>query len=389
LDEHGQILARFCLLLVDDRLDAEDLFRALAEKLASKRPESLSLQGALRSALALVEARIRSEKKSRYRPVDVGDERVPGSGAIGPLRERWGRVPVAERSAILLVLGLGLSPGDASSLLGRRGDPFASAEHGLLRWGMEPSARGRLPRGPRGAPRGDTLRRILAGSPVGEEGGRAAARVAAELDSGIKRFRALQASILRPADWKRMRKRAFRETPVSGDGLVFDAFPTPFGWFSIAALEGTVLGTAFGRRGEAEWLRAVGPGVARSARHDPKALRGPRRELEEYFAGRRRAFTFPYRLIGATSFRASVLAACARIPFGAVRSYRQVADAAGRPGAWRAVGGALGRNPLPVVVPCHRVIAHSGFLGGFSAGLSLKEKLLSLEGMGDLFNPAS
>jgi methylated-DNA-[protein]-cysteine S-methyltransferase len=246
-----------------------------------------------------------------------------------------------------------------------------------------------LPPGPRDARKGDALRGLLAGVPAVEKGGRARARVVAELESGIKRFRALQAAILRPSDWKRMRKRALREAPVPGAGLVFDAFPTPFGWFSVGALEGAVIGTAFGRRGEAEWLREVGPGVARSARQDPKALRGPRRELEEYFAGRRRAFTFPYRLIGATSFRASVLAACAKIPFGTVRSYRQVADAAGRPGAWRAVGGALGRNPLPVVVPCHRVIAHSGYLGGFSAGLSLKEKLLSLEGMGDLFNPTS
>ncbi|MBM3319521.1 MAG: MGMT family protein [Candidatus Eisenbacteria bacterium] len=90
--------------------------------------------------------------------------------------------------------------------------------------------------------------------------------------------------------------------------------------------------------------------------------------------------------MGASSFRAAVLDACARIPYGTVRCYKQLAEAVGRPGAMRAVGGALSRNPLPVVVPCHRVIARTGSLGGFSGGVALKKKLLSLEGMGDLFH---
>jgi methylated-DNA-[protein]-cysteine S-methyltransferase len=106
-----------------------------------------------------------------------------------------------------------------------------------------------------------------------------------------------------------------------------------------------------------------------------------RRELDEYFDGKRRRFDVPvdWRLL--RGFRAEVLRATARIPFGGVSSYREVAAAAGSPNAYRAAGNALGSNPVPIVVPCHRVLHSGGGLGGYTGGLDRKQFLLRLEGV--------
>lgn len=103
-----------------------------------------------------------------------------------------------------------------------------------------------------------------------------------------------------------------------------------------------------------------------------------RREISEYYSGERHEFTVPVAASG-TQWQMKVWEALRRIPFGETRSYAEVADMIGRPGAARAVGGANGCNRVPLVVPCHRVIAADGSLGGFSGGLHLKEKLLEHE----------
>jgi len=103
-------------------------------------------------------------------------------------------------------------------------------------------------------------------------------------------------------------------------------------------------------------------------------------ELSEYAAGMRRTFTLPWRLEGTTDFGRQVLGACAEIPWGETVTYGELAHRIGNPGAVRAVGGALGRNPLPIVIPCHRVLAASG-IGGFSGGLDWKMRLLAVEGL--------
>jgi O-6-methylguanine DNA methyltransferase len=105
------------------------------------------------------------------------------------------------------------------------------------------------------------------------------------------------------------------------------------------------------------------------------------REVAEYLAGTRREFTFAcdFRLVRG-AFGQAVLCALAEVPFGALTTYGDLARRAARPGAARAVGGAVGRNPLPIAIPCHRVIASDGRLGGFSAGLPNKRALLRLEG---------
>lgn len=109
-------------------------------------------------------------------------------------------------------------------------------------------------------------------------------------------------------------------------------------------------------------------------------LRQARRELAEYAKGRRKRFEVPFELEG-THFQCEVWNALFAIPWGETRTYGEIARALGRPGAARAVGAAAGRNPLPVIVPCHRLVAAGGGLGGFSGGLEVKRKLLGLEGI--------
>jgi methylated-DNA-[protein]-cysteine S-methyltransferase len=108
------------------------------------------------------------------------------------------------------------------------------------------------------------------------------------------------------------------------------------------------------------------------------------RQLEEYFAGRRQAFTVELYAAGGTDFQQRVWNALLTIPYGETRSYAQLAAQIGHPRAVRAVGAANGRNPLSIIVPCHRVVGSTGKLTGFAGGLEAKAYLLALEGSGRL-----
>ncbi|MDP2701085.1 MAG: methylated-DNA--[protein]-cysteine S-methyltransferase, partial [Candidatus Rokubacteria bacterium] len=110
-----------------------------------------------------------------------------------------------------------------------------------------------------------------------------------------------------------------------------------------------------------------------------KVAQRAREELSEYFQGKRAFFSVPVDLSGAPDFQKKVLAAARRIPFGEVRPYAWVAQRIGHPRAVRAVGTALGRNPVPFIVPCHRVLQTGGGLGGYVFGTDVKSRLLSLE----------
>ncbi|MGO8985925.1 MAG: methylated-DNA--[protein]-cysteine S-methyltransferase [Terriglobales bacterium] len=113
--------------------------------------------------------------------------------------------------------------------------------------------------------------------------------------------------------------------------------------------------------------------------HEAKAALEPYlRELDEYFAGQRREFSLPLDLRG-TEFQRKCWKALLEIPYGESRSYRDIAQAIGHPKAYRAVGMANNRNPVAIIVPCHRVIASSGSLCGYGGGLDIKRKLLDLE----------
>jgi len=112
----------------------------------------------------------------------------------------------------------------------------------------------------------------------------------------------------------------------------------------------------------------------------PRRLDATRRELEEYFTGARRTFDVPIDLsLVAPGFQRRVLGATSRIPFGAARSYKDLAREAGSPNAFRAAGTALGHNPIPIVIPCHRVRHASGGIGGYTGGLERKRTLLAIE----------
>ncbi len=103
------------------------------------------------------------------------------------------------------------------------------------------------------------------------------------------------------------------------------------------------------------------------------------RELSAYFAGRLRSFSAPCDLDGLPPFTRAVLKITARIPYGEIRSYRWIANKLGKPRASRAVGNALARNPIPIIIPCHRVVRSDGSIGGFALGRSWKRRLLELE----------
>jgi methylated-DNA-[protein]-cysteine S-methyltransferase len=120
------------------------------------------------------------------------------------------------------------------------------------------------------------------------------------------------------------------------------------------------------REPEADWI------------FNEKPLADACAQLSEYFAGTRKSFEIPLKLSG-TEFQVSVLEALQDIPYGETTSYGAIAKRIGRPKAVRAVGAANGRNPLPIVVPCHRVIGSTGDLTGFGGGLDTKEALLRLE----------
>jgi len=125
-----------------------------------------------------------------------------------------------------------------------------------------------------------------------------------------------------------------------------------------------------------ERMRAAGAEIVEDASRTAEV----RRQLAEYFAGERREFDLTLAPEG-TPFERSVWTELAKIPFGETRTYGEIARALGRPDAARAVGRANGANPIPIVVPCHRVIGADGSLTGFGGGLDVKARLLELEGL--------
>lgn len=157
-------------------------------------------------------------------------------------------------------------------------------------------------------------------------------------------------------------------------------FETPFGETFLAATARGVLRLSWqvdDPEAAAESLREAFPlwGVKEA----PERLEDAAGELREYFAGERRRFDVDVDLTGVTEFQKNVLEATARIPFGATVTYGELAERIGRPEASRAVGGALGKNPVPIVVPCHRVVRSDGSVGGYTAGTGYKKQLLELE----------
>ncbi|GGO95865.1 methylated-DNA--[protein]-cysteine S-methyltransferase [Wenjunlia tyrosinilytica] len=166
--------------------------------------------------------------------------------------------------------------------------------------------------------------------------------------------------------------------------LVWTTVPSPIGPLMLAASERGLVNVVFhaGEAEEREALARLRRSLGAEPVEDAEALRGVTDQLHAYFEGELKAFSLELDLRLATGFNRRVLNALAeRVAFGRVASYQDLANWVGEPGAARAVGVAMATNPLPVVVPCHRVVESDGGLGGFGGGLETKRELLALEGV--------
>ena len=172
---------------------------------------------------------------------------------------------------------------------------------------------------------------------------------------------------------------------AEAEGLIDVAYAhvdSPIGRLTVASSAKGLVRVSFPREDETEVLDELATRVSPRVLEAPGRLDEVRRELDEYFEGKRTDFALPldWSLVR-SDFRLRVLEQTALIPYGHTLTYRQMATLAGNERAMRAAGTALGSNPIPVVVPCHRVIGSDGSLTGYGGGLEVKEQLLVLEGV--------
>lgn len=170
------------------------------------------------------------------------------------------------------------------------------------------------------------------------------------------------------------------------DGLLDVAYApldSPLGELLVAVTPRGLVRLAYPGEPEDEVLAELAECVSPRVLRAPKRTDAVRRELAAYFAHRSRRFETPVDWSLVRGFARGVLRATAAVPYGEVTTYRAVAEKAGSPRAYRAAGNALGSNPIPIVVPCHRVVHADGGLGGYTGGLERKEFLLALEGFSD------
>jgi methylated-DNA-[protein]-cysteine S-methyltransferase len=173
---------------------------------------------------------------------------------------------------------------------------------------------------------------------------------------------------------------------ASEEGLLDVAYTTadsPFGTLLLATTPKGLVRVGLPNQDADELLVDLATRVSPRVLEAPAQLDETRRELDLYFEGKLTEFDLPLDWRLSKDFRRKVLRAIARIPYGQTRSYTQMAASAGNGRAVRAAGTACGSNPIPVVVPCHRVLRSGGALGGYGGGLPMKESLLRLEGVLD------
>jgi methylated-DNA-[protein]-cysteine S-methyltransferase len=169
---------------------------------------------------------------------------------------------------------------------------------------------------------------------------------------------------------------------AAAEGLLdagYDVYDSPVGPLFVAATPRGVCRISYDAdvdRQEARLAETYGLRVLRA----PRAVDEAKRELDDYFEGRRTQFDLALDLERVAPFHREVLAKLARVPFGQTTTYGTLAAEAGRPAAARAVGTVMNRNPIPIVLPCHRVVGANGSLTGYAGGLHVKEALLRLEG---------
>jgi methylated-DNA-[protein]-cysteine S-methyltransferase len=182
--------------------------------------------------------------------------------------------------------------------------------------------------------------------------------------------------------WKRARQRLQDWLNTSAPRVYYDRVKSsPVGPLWVAVTDHGLAAVTYGGS-EAEFAGWLGRRLRSTPVRSAERTAAVRLELDEYLRGRRTAFSVPVDLRHVTSFQRSVLEAAQSVPRGQVATYGDIGRSIGKPGAARAVGQALGSNPVPIVVPCHRVLASDGSLGGYSGrgGLRTKRRLLALEG---------
>lgn len=183
------------------------------------------------------------------------------------------------------------------------------------------------------------------------------------------------------ADLDRLHARLVDAAAAAGVlDVAYRTLDTPVGPLLLAATDLGLVRVAFASEGHDAVLARLAERISPRILHAPARLDDAARQLEEYFAGRRRSFDLPVDLRLAAGFRREVLGQLPHIAFGRTASYTEVAAATGRPRAVRAVGTACATNPVPLVVPCHRVLRSDGALGGYLGGPEVKRRLLQLEG---------
>jgi methylated-DNA-[protein]-cysteine S-methyltransferase len=178
------------------------------------------------------------------------------------------------------------------------------------------------------------------------------------------------------------RLRAHLATRADAEGILDVAYRTidsPVGPLLLAATEHGLVRIAFVSDGYDQVLEMLAGQVSPRILRDPRRLDAAARELDQYFEKRRTTFDLPLDLRLSSGFRRAVLAQLREIEYGKTASYARVAEAAGRPNAVRAVGTACATNPLPIVIPCHRVVRSDGTMGGYAGGPDAKRTLLALE----------
>jgi len=161
----------------------------------------------------------------------------------------------------------------------------------------------------------------------------------------------------------------FEGASVKQENLFYAALQCPIGKLHLVSDDISLLSIGLG---------GAKPALIFNTSPTPRVLKEAIAQLSEYFRGERRKFELPFKMAG-TDFQLNAWKMLSRIPYGKTISYREQAEKIGSGKAFRAVGSANGRNPMPIIVPCHRVVAADGTLGGYAGGLKMKAMLLDLE----------
>jgi methylated-DNA-[protein]-cysteine S-methyltransferase len=177
-----------------------------------------------------------------------------------------------------------------------------------------------------------------------------------------------------------LRERLARSADIEGTlDVAYRTFDSPLGTLVLATTERGLVRIAFDRDGTDQVLSELSAKISPRILRAPAKLDGVARELDQYFAGARTTFDLPLDLQLASGFRRNVLSHLPEIPYGHTASYADIARWAGNPRAVRATGTACATNPLPIVIPCHRVIRTDGSLGNYAGGPAAKQQLIRLE----------